>query len=55
MTLQVEAIVFAEVLHDTPWKLLGIDIDTHLGEPLPAGLEIPVEGTVTDIGHPGQF
>ena len=51
MTLQIKAIVIADVFDDTERELLGIDADTHLFEECSAGSEVAIEGAIGDTGH----
>ena len=55
MTLQIKAIVIADVFHGTERQLLGIDTKPHLLEEISASLQVAIEGAVGDASHRCQF
>ena len=50
-----DAIVTADIIEGFAPKGLRLELTPEFGKLLPAGLEITIERTVTDVGQNGQF
>ena len=50
-----DAIVLTDIIEGFASKSFRLKLTPEFGKLLPAGLEITIERTVTDVGQSGQF